>query len=174
MIVDNFCFLRLKGLFCVFSSYPQQPSFTALWLMMIGEYQHNLDSKGRLAIPAKFRNSLSKGVIITRGPLDKCLFLYSLDEWTKLADKLSDMPIAKANSLAFNRLMFAGAMDLNLDGQGRILLPDYLRKYANLGKEAIVVGLYNHLEIWDKDVWKKYRANLERTSNEIAEKLEEI
>lgn len=139
--------------------------------MFIGEYQHNLDEKGRLAIPAKFRAKLSEGAVVTRG-LDNCLFLYTADEWQKLASKLASLPISKSNTRAFARLMLAGAMDVSLDKQGRIVLPEYLRKYASLKKKSIVAGLYNRLEIWDEDAWDKYKAGTEKQSGDIAEALE--
>jgi MraZ protein len=142
--------------------------------MFIGEYQHSLDEKGRVAVPAKFRLALQKGVVVTRGLTDKCLFVYPVDEWEKLAAKISGTSIAKANSLAFARLMLAGAMDSGLDSQGRVLLPDYLRKYAELKKDVVIAGLYNRLEVWDKEAWEMYRANAEQNSNEIAEKLGEL
>ena len=141
--------------------------------MFIGEYTHNLDNKGRIAIPAKFRDKLSSGVIITRG-LDQCLFVYSKNEWEILAQKLTKLPLSQANSRAFVRLMLAGAMDSVLDSQGRILVPDYLRSYARLKKQVIVAGLYNRIEIWDVDIWKEYKAKTEGSSDEIAEKLGEL
>lgn len=142
--------------------------------MFIGEYQHNIDSKGRLAVPAKFRDELKGGLVITRGILDKCLFVYTLEEWEKIASKLSQMPISQKNSLAFNRLMFSGAMDLQIDSQGRILLPEYLRKYAELSKETVVAGLFNRLEVWDKNKWEEYRDKMEDMGEEVIEKLGEI
>ncbi len=141
--------------------------------MFIGEFQHNLDAKGRLALPAKFRAKMSEGVIITRG-LDRCLFVFTAKEWQALAEKLINLPLAQANSRAFVRLMLAGAMDVELDQQGRILIPDYLREYASLKKEAIIAGLYNRVEIWDKTAWKQYKEKTERSSDEIAEKLGEL
>lgn len=141
--------------------------------MFIGEYQHSLDTKGRVAVPAKFRPKLKDGGIITRG-LDKALFLLSVKDWQILAEKLIKLPLAHSNSRAFVRLMLAGAMDVNLDSQGRILVPDYLRQYAGLKKQAIVAGLYNRIEIWDHDTWKKYKSKTESASDEIAEKLSEL
>lgn len=141
--------------------------------MFIGEFQHNLDSKGRIAVPAKFRAKLSGGVIITRG-LDHCLFIFSSKEWEALAQKLISLPLAQANSRAFVRLMLAGAMDGELDKQGRILIPDYLREYANLKKQIIIAGLYNRIEIWDSEDWKQYKTKTESQSDEIAEKLSEL
>lgn len=141
--------------------------------MLLGEYRHNLDSKGRIAVPAKFRVKLSAGAIITRG-LDRCLFVFSGKEWEVLAQKLIALPLAAANSRAFVRLMLAGAMDVELDKQGRILIPDYLREYSGLKKEAILAGLYNRIEIWDSEAWKQYKTKTESASDEIAEKLSEL
>lgn len=141
--------------------------------MLLGEYKHNLDSKGRLAIPSKFREKLSAGAIITRG-LDNCLFVFANKEWELLAEKLIALPLSQANSRAFVRLMLAGASDVLLDNQGRILIPDYLRNYAGLKKEAVVAGLYNRMEIWDKESWEKYKQKTESASEEIAEKLGEL
>lgn len=141
--------------------------------MFIGEYQHNIDPKGRLAVPAKFRSALTKGAVVTKG-LDNCLFLYPKQEWKKLADKLAALPISKANSRAFARLMLAGAMDVDIDSQGRILIPDYLRKYAKMKKKNIVAGLYNRLEIWDEMQWNKYKQETEAKSGDIAEALDDL
>lgn len=139
--------------------------------MFIGEYQHNLDEKGRLAVPVKFRAKLSKGVVVTKG-LDNCLFLYTMEEWEKLAPKLAAMPISKANTRAFARLMLAGAMDIQLDKQGRIVLPEYLRQFGQIKKKTIIAGLYNRLEIWDEENWNKYKKGTEKQSVDIAEALQ--
>ena len=141
--------------------------------MFIGEYQHNLDQKGRLAIPVKFRAELKKGAVVTKG-LDNCLFLYPKSEWQKLAKKLVNLPINKANTRAFSRLMLAGAMDVDVDKQGRVILPDYLRKYADLSKKSIIAGLYNRLEIWNEAAWEKYKNSTEKDSGDIAEALGEL
>ncbi|HEY4500120.1 MAG TPA: division/cell wall cluster transcriptional repressor MraZ [Candidatus Paceibacterota bacterium] len=141
--------------------------------MFIGEYQHSLDTKGRMAIPAKFRASLQSGAIVTRG-IDRCLFLFSNKDWEVLAQKLITLPLAQANSRAFSRLMLAGAMDVEIDTQGRILIPDYLRTYAGLNKTVVVTGLYNRIELWDAEQWKQYKAKTESASEEIAEKLGEL
>lgn len=141
--------------------------------MFIGEFSHNLDDKGRMAIPRKFRADLAKGAVVTRG-LDNCLFIYSVEEWQKLADKLSSLPISQAKARAFTRLMLAGAMDVVPDKQGRINLPEYLRKYAGLKKEVVVAGLYNRLEIWDSATWDEYSKDTEQSSTDISEKLAEL
>jgi len=141
--------------------------------MFIGEYQHNLDDKGRLAIPSKFRKDLLKGAVVTRG-LDNCLFLYTKNEWEKLAQKLAALPISQSNSRAFARLMLAGAMDVLVDKQGRIVLPEYLRKFAGLKKNVIVAGLYSRLELWNEESWNKYKNQTEAESGEIAERMAEL
>lgn len=141
--------------------------------MFIGEYQHNIDSKGRVAVPVKFRRELGAGAIITKG-LDRCLFVFGLKEWEVLAQKLSSMPIAKSDSRAFARSLLAGAMDVQLDRQGRILIPDYLRTYASLKKQAVVAGVYSRIEIWDNENWKLYKSKTEASADEIAEKLGEL
>jgi len=141
--------------------------------MFIGEYTHNLDSKGRVAIPVKFRQKLTGGAIVTRG-LDHCLFVFTNKDWEILAQKLIALPLAQANSRAFIRLMLAGAVDVELDKQGRILIPDYLREYAGLKKQVVVAGLYNRIEIWDSEAWHGYKTKTEASSDEIAEKLGEL
>ncbi|MDD5547349.1 MAG: division/cell wall cluster transcriptional repressor MraZ [Candidatus Pacebacteria bacterium] len=141
--------------------------------MFIGEFQHNIDVKGRVAVPAKFRQQLGTGAIITRG-LDGCLFVYTAKEWELLAEKIKSMSLLKSDARAFARLMFAGAVDVDIDSQGRILVPEYLRKYANLNKETFITGLFNRFEIWDKENWKKYKSKTESSSDDIAEKLGEL
>ena len=141
--------------------------------MLLGEFQHNLDTKGRMAIPAKFRDKLTAGAIIPRG-IDNCLFVFANPEWEALAAKLIALPLAQANSRAFVRLMLAGATDVEVDNQGRILVPDYLRKYAGLKKEVVVAGLYNRIELWDKATWAAYKAKTESSSEAIAEQLGEL
>ncbi len=141
--------------------------------MFIGEYNHNLDDKGRLAIPAKFRSLLKKGGVVTKG-LDNCLFLYTKDQWEKIAQKLSSLPISQSKARAFARHFLAGAMDLEFDNQGRVTLPEYLREFSSLNKSVIIAGLYNHLEIWDKNNWDKYKKESEKNSNAIAEELGDL
>lgn len=141
--------------------------------MFIGEYKHNLDDKGRMAVPSKFRKSLSGGAVVTRG-LDNCLFLYPKKEWGEIAKKLSALPISQAKARAFARLMLAGAMDVQFDNQGRINLPEYLREFAGLKKKAVVAGLYDRLEIWDEANWDKFKISVEKDSANIAESLGEL
>lgn len=141
--------------------------------MFIGEYHHSVDEKGRMAVPAKFRAKLKNGAVVTKG-LDNCLVIYPRSEWETLAEKLSSLPISQANTRAFSRLMLAGAMDIELDKQGRVIVPEYLRKYAHVKKKVVVAGLYNRLEVWNEDKWEEYRTETEEASNEIAEQLGEL
>lgn len=138
--------------------------------MFIGEYNHNLDDKGRLAVPAKFRALLKEGAVVTKG-LDNCLFLYPKEVWQKEAEKLSGLPVSQANARAYSRFFLAGAADVEFDAQGRINLPDYLRDFASLKKKCIIAGLYNRLEIWDEDSWIRYRDTADKESGHIAEEL---
>lgn len=138
--------------------------------MFIGEYQATLDEKGRISIPSKFRSQLKTKVVVTRG-LDNSLFLYNMDEWKKLAEKLASLPISTANSRGFQRLMLAGAMDCDVDKQGRIVLPNYLKQFAKIQKKAVVAGLYNRIEIWSEELWAVYKQQTEAASNSIAEQL---
>lgn len=138
--------------------------------MFIGEYQASIDEKGRIAVPAKFRAILKKKVVVTRG-LDQSLFLYTIDEWKKLAEKLASLPISTSNTRAFSRLMLAGAMDLEIDKQGRITLPGYLKEFAQMQKKVVFAGLYNRVEIWSEELWMTYKAQTEKDSNQIAEQL---
>ncbi len=138
--------------------------------MFIGEFRHTLDEKGRMAVPIKFRAALSEGAVVTRG-LDRSLFLYPKLEWQKLAEKLAALPLGQADTRAFARLMLAGAMEVDVDGSGRVLIPDYLRQYASLQKNVVVAGLYNRMEIWDEATWGAYASRTEEEGNAIAERL---
>jgi len=138
--------------------------------MFIGEYQASIDEKGRIAVPAKFRALLKKKVVVTRG-LDQSLFLYNIDEWKKLASKLASLPISTSNTRAFSRLMLAGAWDSEIDKQGRITLPGYLKQFAKMQKKIVFAGLFNRIEIWSEELWTIYKAQTEKDSNKIAEQL---
>lgn len=141
--------------------------------MFLGEYRYTLDIKKRLSIPAKFRKNLGKNPILTRG-LDGCLFLYPRREWEKLSQKLGKLPLGKSDARGLQRLMLSGAMEVNLDSLGRILIPDYLKDYASLQKEVIIVGLYNHIEIWAKEKWEEYSQKVSQEIGNIAERLGEL
>ncbi len=120
--------------------------------MFIGEYQNKIDEKGRLSVPVKFRLQIGTGAVVTRG-LDGSLSLYPEEEWRKIAEKLAGLPITQTEARAFARLMLAGAMEVELDKQGRIVLPQYLRSYANIKSDVIVAGIYNRVEIWAAEKW---------------------
>jgi len=141
--------------------------------MFIGEYSYTIDEKGRIATPPKYRNQLAEGVVVTRG-LDNCLFMYPKKEWEIIAEKLGNMPNTDKNARAYARLMLAGAMDITPDKAGRIVLPQYLRNFASLKKNIVVAGLYNRIEIWNEASWKKYEADIEKNSSDIADKLSEF
>ncbi len=141
--------------------------------MFIGEYSHSLDDKNRLALPAKFRASLKSGAVVTRG-LDNCLFIFTQTDWQKMVDKITELPIGKSDARGFSRIMLAGAMDVKLDSLGRILLPDYLKKYAGLNKKVVVAGLYSRLEIWDENKWGVYKNKIEKEAGKIAETMGEL
>lgn len=141
--------------------------------MFIGEYKHTIDDKGRTALPIKFRSKLEDAVVITRG-LDNCLFAYPKSEWEIIAEKLAEMPLSQTNARAFARLMLAGAMEVEIDKQGRIILPQYLRKFANLNKNIVITGLYNRIELWDETAWKEYQDKTEADAEDIAEKLTDL
>ncbi len=141
--------------------------------MFIGEYRHTIDAKKRLAIPAKFRKQLGSVAVLTKG-LEKSLLLYPVKEWQELAERLARLPVGKAENRSFVRIVLAGASDVELDSLGRILIPDYLKEYAGLNKNIVVVGLYNRLEIWDENTWQEYKRNSEKHTGDVAEKLGEL
>jgi len=138
--------------------------------MFMGEFLHTIDSKGRLIIPAKFRESLGDRFIATKG-LDNCLFLYPESEWRSLEEKLSKLPVSDANARAFVRFLLAGAAECEFDKQGRILLPGSLREYACLEKDVVVVGVMNRMEIWDAAKWNAYSAKAASNYEKAAESL---
>lgn len=138
--------------------------------MFMGEYQHTVDAKGRLIIPAKFRDDLDGGFVVTRG-LDKCLFAYTMDEWKRLEEKLKALPVTKKDARAFTRFFFSGATEVELDKQGRVNLPANLLSYAGLEKDCVVLGVSSRIEIWAKEAWEGYFEESEDSFNEIAENL---
>lgn len=141
--------------------------------MFIGEYNYSLDEKKRLAMPVKFRSLLGKKAVVTRG-LDQCLFIFSTKEWKALAEKISKLPLTQSDARGFSRLMLGGAMEVSIDGMGRILLPEYLKSYAGLEKKTSIVGVLNRIEIWNEDLWNKYKNKTEKEGDNIAEGLKEL
>ncbi|GIP51734.1 MULTISPECIES: division/cell wall cluster transcriptional repressor MraZ [Paenibacillus] len=138
--------------------------------MFMGEFQHSIDEKGRIIIPAKFRDLLGTSFVVTRG-LDQCLFVYPQSEWEVLEQKLKALPLMKSDARAFTRFFFSGATECEWDKQGRVNLPANLRQYAKLEKDCVVLGVSNRVEIWSRDTWEQYFQQSEDTFNEIAEKL---
>ncbi|GBD34060.1 Transcriptional regulator MraZ [bacterium HR34] len=141
--------------------------------MFIGEYIYSIDEKKRLSIPSKFRKELGKKAVITRG-IDNCLVLYPLKEWEKLAKKLESLPSSIKDARHFIRLMLAGAVDVSFDKLGRILIPDFLKDYAKLGKNVAILGLSNRIEIWDAKIWETQKKKSESMVEDMAEKLNEL
>ncbi|MEM5811836.1 MAG: division/cell wall cluster transcriptional repressor MraZ [Candidatus Aenigmatarchaeota archaeon] len=141
--------------------------------MLIGEFRYNMDQKGRIMIPSKFKNRFGIEAVITKG-LENCLFVFPKDEWEKVVEKILKLPISQANSRAFTRLMLAGAYETPIDNQGRILIPEYLRNYAKLQKKVVIVGLYSRIEIWNEELWEMYKKESESQAQEIAEKLSDL
>lgn len=141
--------------------------------MFMGEYQHTIDDKGRLIIPAKFREGLGEKFVMTKG-LDNCLFLYPMDEWERLEQKLRALPFTKADVRAFVRFFFSGATECELDKQGRVLVPQVLREHAQLEKEVVVIGVSTRVEVWSKQVWEKYCQDAQGDYEAIAEKLADL
>ena len=141
--------------------------------MLIGEYKHSLDPKKRVSIPAKFRKEIGKKAVITRG-LDQCLFVYPMEEWKNVAEKLSNLPTGQSDTRNFVRMMLAGAMDVDIDSLGRVLIPDYLKDYAGLKDKVVIAGVYKRLEIWNEENWENYKQRIEKQTDVLAEKLGEL
>ena len=136
--------------------------------MFLGEYQHNIDPKGRLIIPSKFRELLGEQFVITKG-LDGCLFVYPMEGWHELEDKLKSLPLTQKDARAFARIFFSGASEGELDKQGRVLLPPNLRTYAHITKETMIIGVGTRFEIWDLDTWQQYNQESDKSFEQLAE-----
>jgi len=141
--------------------------------LLKGQFNHSLDSKGRIIVPAKLRSQLGEGFVISKG-LDKCLYGYSIMEWAKFEEKLSTLPLANKSARTFVRFFLAGASDMDFDKQGRILIPQELRDYAGLKGEVIFTGAGNHIEIWDKATWDAESEAYDANMDEITEDLSDI
>lgn len=139
----------------------------------MGEYQHTIDDKNRLIIPARFREGLGEKFVMTKG-LDNCLFIYPRDEWEKLEQKLKALPFTKADARAFVRFFFSGATECDLDKQGRVLVPQVLREHAKLVKDVVVIGVSTRVEVWSKEVWEKYSEEAQKDYEALAENLTDL
>ncbi len=128
--------------------------------MFLGEFAHTIDAKGRLIIPAKFRGLVVAGVVVTRG-FDQNLMIYTMDEWQILAKRIAQRPLADNNMRAFRRRVFSGAVDVTPDKQGRIIIPPYLREFAGIGRDVVIAGMFNCLEVWSSENWTAVRVSIE-------------
>jgi len=141
--------------------------------MLIGEYTHTLDDKKRLSLPKKFRTTLGKKVVITKG-LDNCLFMYSPQGWKETAEKLRSLSFAQADTRGMSRFMFSGAVEADVDSAGRILIPDFLKEFAGLKSKVVLAGVSDRVEVWNEKAWSEYRVRIEKDADRMAEKLGEI
>jgi MraZ protein len=139
--------------------------------LFLGEYQHSIDEKGRVIMPARFREQLGSTFIITRG-LDGCLFVYPHEEWLKLSNEVQNLPLARKDARAFSRLLFSGAVEGECDKQGRVSLPNVLREFARIQKDVVIIGVSSRLEIWAAEAWAEMNADVAGKFEELAEKLE--
>lgn len=141
--------------------------------MLIGEYTHSIDTKKRLSLPSKWRKELGKEVVITRG-LDNCLFVYPLKEWHATLKKIGQLPLGQADTRGFNRFFLSGAVEVEVDSVGRILVPDFLKVFAHLQSKVVFAGIHDRVEIWDEKKWTLYKRKIESEADALAEKLGEI
>lgn len=141
--------------------------------MFIGEYQHSIDAKGRIIIPSKFREELGFKFILTKG-LDNCLFIYPMEEWRSFEEKLKQLPLTSKDARAFVRHFFSGAIECEVDKQGRITIPQNLRDHARIEKDVVAIGVSTRVEIWDKDEWERYNDDADLSYDNIAEKMAEL
>jgi MraZ protein len=141
--------------------------------MLIGQFTHDLDPKKRLTLPAKWRSSLGKKVVITNG-LDTSLFVFPLKEWEIIAEKLASMSFGNADSRQFNRFMLAHAFETDIDAQGRILIPDTLKSFAHLNGKVVVAGMHSRIELWDEEEWKRYTEKTLHEADALAGKLSDL
>lgn len=141
--------------------------------MFIGEYNHSLDPKNRLIIPAKLREQLGESFVMTKG-LDNCLFVYSLDEWRNVEDKLKTLPMTSKDARAFVRFFFAGASECEIDKQGRALVPSNLKEYASIDKDVVIIGVSTRIEIWSLEQWNKFNNDADISYEDVAEKMSQL
>lgn len=138
--------------------------------MLIGEYIHSIDTKKRLALPAKWRQELGKSIVITRG-LEGCITMYTIAEWEKVSAMFSNSPFATADARGFARYFLSAATEVDVDAAGRILIPEVLKKFAGIGAKVVFAGVHNRVEIWDEQRWEVYKVGIEKDASLMAEKL---
>ncbi len=141
--------------------------------MLLGEYRHNVDVKGRVSVPSKFREDLGQSFVVTKG-LDNCLFVYSKSEWETFENKLKQLPLTNQDARSFMRFFFAGATECEVDKQGRINIPQVLREYANITKDVVIVGVATRAEIWDSQNWKNYTTSDSLDVSKIASQMSSL
>ncbi|MEK7227731.1 MAG: division/cell wall cluster transcriptional repressor MraZ [Patescibacteria group bacterium] len=138
--------------------------------MLIGEYKHTIDDKNRMSFPIKFRKEMGKSVVVTPG-LDKCLFIFTMAEWSRISSRLAESSMLSADNRSFNRYLLGGATEVSVDPQGRILIPDFLIDRAGLKAKVAVVGVHTRVELWDEKTWDIYKKTVEAKADSLAEKL---
>ena len=141
--------------------------------MLIGEYTHILDSKKRLSLPAKFRKEVGREVVVTRG-LDQCLFLFPHTTWQEIVAKLEQLPVGEQTARGMSRFLLAGAVEVELDSAGRILIPDFLKDFAKLGSSVVLAGVADRIEIWNEEVWAAYKRKIEEGADHMAQTLGDL
>lgn len=139
--------------------------------MLVGEYEHTIDDKNRLTLPAKFRQAFAEGLVLSRG-IERCLYAYPRSEWAAtVQSRLGELDLLSKEGRLMQRYFFAGAAEAEVDKQGRVMVPSSLGSYAGLGKEVVVAGIHDHLEIWDRAAWKRELAEVEGSAEDVAERL---
>ncbi len=141
--------------------------------MLIGEYLHTLDSKKRISLPAKFRKEVGRKVVVTRG-LDTCLFMFPEKAWQNIAQKLAALPVGQADTRGISRFLLAGAVETEVDGAGRILIPDFLKEFAGLKTQVVLAGVSDRVEIWNEKTWDQYKRRIEQGADQMAQTLGEM
>ena len=141
--------------------------------MFIGEYRHTLDNKNRVIMPAKFREQIGGSFVMTKG-LDNCLFIYSMDEWNNIEDKLKGLPMTSKDARAFVRFFFAGATECEIDKQGRTLIPNNLKEFAKIDKDVVIIGVSTRIEFWSLEEWNKFNTDANISYEDVAEKMSQL
>lgn len=138
--------------------------------MLIGEYIHSVDEKNRISLPIKFRKEIGKSLVLAPG-LDASIFMFTTKEWEKISSRLAEASMVQTDILRFNRFMFGGAVEVEVDSQGRVLIPDFLKERANIKVKAAIIGVQNRIELWNDSEWAKYKKGVEKESDSLAQKL---
>ncbi len=141
--------------------------------MLVGEHIHTLDPKKRLSLPAKFRKEVGKKVVITNG-LDHSLFIYPIKQWERVMEKVGELPMGQSDTRQFARFLLGGAVETEVDANGRVLVPDFLKDFAKLENRVAVVGMYDRIEIWNERQWRSHKGKVEKQADTLAEKLGDV